>query len=125
MTAYAEDLDRTGALALLSDAGVGRVIYTSAAMPAVWPLPFRRAADGGVLLRAAYDSGLVDAIGGTLVAFAVDEIRQADGAGWCVTLLGRAVVGDGDPRAGDVEIHILPEAVHGSRFAPWSAGTPA
>jgi nitroimidazol reductase NimA-like FMN-containing flavoprotein (pyridoxamine 5'-phosphate oxidase superfamily) len=125
MTAYAEHLDRAGALALLSNAGVGRVIYTSAAMPAVRPLPFRLAADGRVLLRAPAGSALVRAVGGALVAFEVDEIRQTDGAGWCVTLLGRAVVGAEDPATGDVEIHILPEAVHGDHFAPSGAWTRA
>lgn len=123
MTSQAEHLDRDSALALLADAGVGRVIYTSAAMPAVWPLPFRLAADGGVVLRTASDSGLVEAVAGTLVAFQVDEIGPADGAGWGVTLLGRAVVATEDRATGDVEIHILPEAVHGSRFGPANALT--
>jgi hypothetical protein len=118
MTVYAQNLDQAEALALLSAAVIGRVIYTNAAMPAVRPLPFRVAAGGGVLLRTASDSALVQAIGGTLVAFEVDEIRETDGAGWCVMLLGRAVVGAKDPATGDVEIHIFPEAVHGSRFRP-------
>jgi hypothetical protein len=118
MTSRAEHLDRASALGLLADARTGRVIYTRAAMPAVWPLPYRVASDGGVLLRTALDSGLVQAIGGTPVAFEADEMGGPDGAGWCVTVLGRAVVDAEDPETGDVEIHILPEAVHGRRFLP-------
>ncbi|WP_165845366.1 pyridoxamine 5'-phosphate oxidase family protein [Streptacidiphilus pinicola] len=115
-TLRAEHLDRGSALDLLADARTGRVIYTVAAMPAVWPAPFRVAPDGGVLLRTASDSGLAQAIGGTLVAFEADDLHDHDGTGWCVTLLGRAVVGAEDPANGAVEIHILPEAVHGRRF---------
>ncbi|MEY9875612.1 hypothetical protein ABH931_005116 [Streptacidiphilus sp. MAP12-33] len=115
-TLRADDLDRGSALDLLADARTGRVIYTVAAMPAVWPAPFRVAPDGGVLLRTATDSGLAQAIGGTLVAFEADELHDGDGTGWCVTLLGRAVVGAEDSVTGTTEIHILPEAVHGRRF---------
>lgn len=115
-TLRAERLDRGSALHLLAAARTGRVVYTAAAMPAVWPSPFRVAPDGGVLLRTSADSGLVEAIGGTLVAFEADELHLPDGAGWCVTLLGRAVVGAEDPTNGDVEIHILPEAVNGRRL---------
>jgi hypothetical protein len=115
-TLRADHLDHGTALGLLADARTGRVIYTVAAMPAVWPSPFRVAQDGGVLLRTAADSGLVQAIGGTLVAFEADELHPVDGTGWCVTLLGRAVVGAEDPVTGTLEIHILPEVVHGRRF---------
>jgi hypothetical protein len=115
-TLRAEHLDRGTALDLLADSRTGRVIYTVAAMPAVWPAPFHLAPDGGVLLRTAADSGLVASIGGTLVAFEADDIDSGDGTGWCVTLLGRAVVGAEDPATGTLEIHILPEAVHGRRF---------
>ncbi|WP_052438551.1 pyridoxamine 5'-phosphate oxidase family protein, partial [Streptacidiphilus jiangxiensis] len=115
-TLPAEHLDRGSALGLLADARSGRVIYTAAAMPAVWPSLFHLAPDGGVLLRTAADSGLAQAIGGTLVAFEADDLHTEDGTGWCVTLLGRAVVGAEDHTTGTLEIHILPEAVHGRRF---------
>jgi hypothetical protein len=118
MTSRADHLDRGGALDLLAFARTGRVIYTVAAMPAVWPARFRVSAAGDVVLRTAADAGLAQAIGGTLVAFEADELRYADGTGWCVTVLGRAVVGAEDPTTGTVEIRILPEAVHGRRFPP-------
>ncbi|WP_052440908.1 pyridoxamine 5'-phosphate oxidase family protein [Streptacidiphilus anmyonensis] len=116
-TSPAEHLDRGSALNLLADARTGRVIYTIAAMPAVWPSPFRVAADGGVLLRTAAGSELARAVNGALVAFEADELHDAHGTGWAVTLLGHAVVGAADPATGTIEIRILPEAVHGRRFA--------
>ncbi|WP_370071967.1 pyridoxamine 5'-phosphate oxidase family protein [Streptacidiphilus sp. MAP5-3] len=118
MTLRTEHLDRGRALELLADARTGRVIYTSAAMPAVWPSQFHIAPDGGVLLRTATTSGLARAIGDSLVAFEADALDQTDGTGWCVTLLGRAVVSAEDPTTDTLEIHILAEAVHGRRFPP-------
>ncbi|RAG87314.1 pyridoxamine 5'-phosphate oxidase family protein [Streptacidiphilus pinicola] len=117
MTLRAEHLDRGSALDLLAFARTGRVIYTVAAMPAVWPSRFHVAAGGDVLLQTPADSGLAQAIGGTLVAFEADDVGRSDGTGWCVTLLGRAMVGAEDPATGTVEIRILPESVHGRRFA--------
>jgi hypothetical protein len=116
-----DQLDRESALGLLAEARTGRVIYTVAAMPAVWPSFFQVTPDGGVLLRTPAGSGLAQAIGGTLVAFEADQLDHQDGGGWCVTLLGRAVVGADDSATGTVEIHILPEAVHGRSF-PAAAG---
>lgn len=125
MTLRADHLDRDSALGLLAYARTGRVIYTVAAMPAVWPARFRIAAEGDVLLRTPADAGLAQAIGGSLVAFEADELRDSDDTGWSVTVLGRAMVGREDPATGTVEIRILPEAVHGRRFPPSAAAVTA
>ncbi|WP_051942931.1 pyridoxamine 5'-phosphate oxidase family protein [Streptacidiphilus rugosus] len=120
-TLPAQHLDRADALDLLATARTGRVIYTVAAMPAVWPSFFQVAPDGGVLLRTPAGSEPARAVGGTLVAFEADRLDD-DGGGWCVTLLGRAVVSAGDGATGAVEIHILPEAVHGRLFPALADG---
>ncbi|MEZ0067209.1 hypothetical protein ABIA32_003222 [Streptacidiphilus sp. MAP12-20] len=115
MTMQVEYLDEGSALSLMACVSTGRVIYTIAAMPAVWPLPFRLDPEAGVVLRTDARSGLAESVDGTLVAFEADELTGPDGAGWCVTLLGRAVVALAD---GHAEIHILPEVVHGRRLGP-------
>ncbi|MFB9366231.1 pyridoxamine 5'-phosphate oxidase family protein [Kitasatospora albolonga] len=87
-------LDEAECLRLLDTAAVGRVVYTVGALPAVLPTRYRLGG-GGVLLRAAAGSDLVRAISGSLVAFEAGEVRQSDGSGWTVTVLGRAEVTDG------------------------------
>ncbi|MBO1420424.1 pyridoxamine 5'-phosphate oxidase family protein, partial [Streptomyces sp. FH025] len=88
------ELDRERALELLARAPVGRVVYTTGALPAVQPVPFRLVpgADGGVLLSAPVGSELARAAEGAVIAFEADDVNGADGSGWYVTVLGRAQV---------------------------------
>ncbi|MEV6979156.1 pyridoxamine 5'-phosphate oxidase family protein [Kitasatospora sp. NPDC093806] len=113
-------LDEARALELLGGTGVGRVIYTVGALPAVLPVRFRLDRDGGVLLSAAAGSELARAVDGAVIAFEADEVDGADGTGWCVTVLGRAelrtVDGPDRPDTGLVEIRIGPELVVGRRL---------
>ncbi|MFB6891527.1 pyridoxamine 5'-phosphate oxidase family protein [Kitasatospora sp. NPDC056327] len=117
-------LDHRHCRRLLAGSSVGRVVYTVGALPAVLPVRYRLGRDGSVLLRAAARSELVRAVSGALVAFEAGEVDEADGAGWSVTVLGRAdVSADGahrdDPAppgarpAGQVSIRIRPELVTG------------
>ncbi|WP_327673898.1 pyridoxamine 5'-phosphate oxidase family protein [Kitasatospora sp. NBC_00458] len=114
------ELDEARALELLGGTGVGRVVYTVGALPAVLPVRFRLDAAGGVLLSAPAGSELARAVDGAVIAFEADEVDGADGTGWCVTVLGRAEVRRAEarhpgrePDAGRVEIRIGPELVVG------------
>ncbi|WP_327072615.1 pyridoxamine 5'-phosphate oxidase family protein [Kitasatospora purpeofusca] len=102
-------LDEARALELLRRAGVGRVVYTVGALPAVLPVRFRLDPLGGVLLSTVPGSELARAVDGAVIAFEADEVDGADGTGWCVTVLGRA------------EIRIAPELVVGRHLAPDAA----
>ncbi|MDY0813901.1 pyridoxamine 5'-phosphate oxidase family protein [Kitasatospora purpeofusca] len=112
-------LDAARSLELLRRAGVGRVVYTVGALPAVLPVRFRLDPLGGVLLSTAPGSELARAVDGAVIAFEADEVDGADGTGWCVTLLGRAEVRRPSPAPGArAEIRIAPELVVGRRLAP-------
>ncbi|MER5352154.1 pyridoxamine 5'-phosphate oxidase family protein [Kitasatospora sp. NPDC002551] len=120
-TAHAP-LDERHCRRLLAGSSVGRVVYTVGALPAVLPVRYRLGRDGSVLLSAAARSELARAVSGALVAFEAGEVDEADGAGWSVTVLGRADVSpDGPPpdarpadaRPGRVSIRIRPELVTG------------
>ncbi|MEV4611569.1 pyridoxamine 5'-phosphate oxidase family protein [Kitasatospora sp. NPDC049258] len=120
-------LDERQSLRLLATTPVGRVVYTTGALPAVLPTRYRLGDDGSVLLRATGGSELVRAVSGALVAFEAGEVDHADGSGWSVTVLGRADVAEAptphDPalprHLGQVSIRIRPELVTG-RLLPAS-----
>ncbi|WP_370962948.1 pyridoxamine 5'-phosphate oxidase family protein [Amycolatopsis sp. cg9] len=82
-------LDRQQCLALLRTASLGRVIFTHRAMPAVRPVRFTVVEDAVVFAVPAASplyAGARDAV----VAFEADEYADDLGAGWYVSLLGRA-----------------------------------
>ncbi|MGY0459849.1 pyridoxamine 5'-phosphate oxidase family protein [Kitasatospora sp. cg17-2] len=115
-------LDEARALELLRRAGVGRVVYTVGALPAVLPVRFRLDPLGGVLLSTVPGSELARAVDGAVIAFEADEVDGADGTGWCVTVLGRAEVRHSSPEPGArAEIRIAPELVVGRHLAPDAA----
>ncbi len=82
-------LDRQQCLALLRTASLGRVIYTHRAMPAVRPVRFT-VVDDAVVFAVPPGSPLYAGARDAVVAFEVDEIAADLGAGWYVSLLGRA-----------------------------------
>ncbi|MFJ4667511.1 pyridoxamine 5'-phosphate oxidase family protein [Kitasatospora purpeofusca] len=115
-------LDEARALELLRRAGVGRVVYTLGALPAVLPVRFRLDPLGGVLLSTEPGSELARAVDGAVIAFEADEVDGADGTGWCVTVLGRAEVRRPSPASSArAEIRIAPELVVGRHLAPDAA----
>jgi nitroimidazol reductase NimA-like FMN-containing flavoprotein (pyridoxamine 5'-phosphate oxidase superfamily) len=84
-----EVLDRQACLALLGSIGLGRIVYTERAMPAIQPVPFvlhgqaivLRASSSGMLSAAARDS---------VVAFEAGSFSQDLREGWSVRVIGRA-----------------------------------
>lgn len=84
-----ETLGREQCLALLAGAGLGRVVFTSRAMPAIQPARFALH-HGGIVVRAPAQSALFAGILDSVVAFAVDEFAKDLVTGWFVTVVGRA-----------------------------------
>ncbi|HET6289035.1 MAG TPA: pyridoxamine 5'-phosphate oxidase family protein [Amycolatopsis sp.] len=84
-----EVLDREECLSLLAGAGLGRVVFTSRALPAIQPARFALH-HGAIVIRTPSQSALFAGILDSVVAFAVDEFSANLGAGWFVTVLGRA-----------------------------------
>lgn len=82
-------LDRQQCLTLLRTANLGRVVFTHRAMPAVRPVRFAVVGDAVVFAvpaASALYAGARDAV----VAFEADDFAADFGAGWYVSLLGRA-----------------------------------
>ncbi|MGC9501577.1 pyridoxamine 5'-phosphate oxidase family protein [Streptomyces sp. WG7] len=86
------ELSRQECLRRLSQADVGRVIFTRDALPAVLPVNFLLEPDGAVLLRTSASSEMARAVDGAVVAFEGDEVDAAAHAGWSVVVTGLASV---------------------------------
>jgi nitroimidazol reductase NimA-like FMN-containing flavoprotein (pyridoxamine 5'-phosphate oxidase superfamily) len=123
-----EVLDQARCVALLATVDIGRVVFTTRAMPAVRPVRFV-VHDDAVWFPArdgeAWLAGVLD----TVVAFSVDDMASDLAAGWFVTVLGRACeVRDPDVldelaqllpmRHGDSCVRVAIESVSGRRVTP-------
>jgi hypothetical protein len=78
-------------LRLLRGAAIGRLAYTSAALPAIRPVSFRLREEG-VLIPARVGGALVHAVRGAVVAFQTDDFDSATRTGWSVTVVGPSLV---------------------------------
>ena len=88
-------LGRPEAIGLLKSGVVGRLIYTSRALPAVMPVSYV-VRDGGILIWTGSGFSLVHSLRGAVVAFQVDDLDHVSRSGWSVTVTGMArVVIDG------------------------------
>jgi GNAT superfamily N-acetyltransferase len=86
-----EILDRDECLRLLASATLGRVGFSSGALPAVFPVNFDL--DGQrILVRTGRGSGLDVALRDAVVAFEVDDLDPVGSAGWSVAVTGVATV---------------------------------
>jgi nitroimidazol reductase NimA-like FMN-containing flavoprotein (pyridoxamine 5'-phosphate oxidase superfamily) len=84
-----EVLDRAGCVALLATGGIGRVVFTQRALPAVRPVRFVLR-DDAVWFRVPHsDVWFANALD-TVVAVAADDLTADLTAGWFVTVLGTA-----------------------------------
>ncbi|WP_410665910.1 pyridoxamine 5'-phosphate oxidase family protein [Amycolatopsis sp. lyj-84] len=84
-----ETLDREQCLSLLAGSGLGRVVFTSRALPAIQPARFALY-HGAIVIRTPSQSALFAGVLDSVVAFAVDGFATDLGTGWYVTVLGRA-----------------------------------
>lgn len=106
-------LDRQQSLALLRTASLGRVIFTHRAMPAVRPVRFT-VVDEAVVFAVPTSSPLYSGARDAVVAFEADDFAADFGAGWFVSLLGRATESPVD-EAGIACLCLCP-ALAGRRF---------
>jgi nitroimidazol reductase NimA-like FMN-containing flavoprotein (pyridoxamine 5'-phosphate oxidase superfamily) len=84
-----EVLDRDECLRLLASATLGRIGFTSGALPAVLPVNFHL--DGErILLRTGRGSQLDAALQNAVVAFEVDAFDPIHHSGWSVAVTGVA-----------------------------------
>jgi nitroimidazol reductase NimA-like FMN-containing flavoprotein (pyridoxamine 5'-phosphate oxidase superfamily) len=81
-------LDRAACMTLLRACEVGRVVYTADAMPAIAPVNYVVDVDT-IAIHTDSESRLSAAGRHDVVAFEVDEIDEATGAGWSVVVVGR------------------------------------
>lgn len=89
-----EVLDRDGCLRLLAQATIGRIGFTSGALPTVLPVSFHLA-HGRILVCAERGSRLHAALQDAVVAFEVDDTDTRRGSGWSVSVTGLSTeVGD-------------------------------
>ncbi|MEO6317928.1 MAG: pyridoxamine 5'-phosphate oxidase family protein [Acidimicrobiales bacterium] len=84
-----EVLDRSECLRLLSQASLGRVAFTSGALPCVLPVSFQLD-DERILVRTRSGGRLDLALRGSVVAFEVDDLDADAHTGWSVSLTGCA-----------------------------------
>jgi nitroimidazol reductase NimA-like FMN-containing flavoprotein (pyridoxamine 5'-phosphate oxidase superfamily) len=82
-------LDEQRSRSLLRSTPVGRIVYTSGALPAAVPVNFALY-QGDIVLRTAPGSDLYAATKGAVVAFEIDQIDIGTRSGWSVLVVGRA-----------------------------------
>jgi uncharacterized protein len=83
---YPEQLARGECLRLMATVGVGRIIYTRQALPAVELVNFTL--DGGDVVISTIRDELASAACGSVVAFETDHFNPHDKTGWSVTIIG-------------------------------------
>ncbi|WP_176449837.1 pyridoxamine 5'-phosphate oxidase family protein [Geodermatophilus saharensis] len=76
---------------LLAGAAVGRLGFTTGALPAITPVPFA-VRHGRVVIPALPGSREASACRRAVVAFEVDSVDRGDGSAWAVTVVGHARV---------------------------------
>lgn len=82
-------LTRTQCLTLAASVPIGRIVFTSGALPAIWPVGFLLDGDA-VVLRTGAGSKLAAAVRSAVVAFQVDHFDETGHSGWSVTVTGHA-----------------------------------
>jgi uncharacterized protein len=123
-----EDLPRGECLRLMSTVGVGRIIYSRQAMPAVELVNFTL--DSGDIVISTVRDELASAAHDSVVAFETDHFSPQYKAGWSVTVIGRSreVVQPGPVTGYEHVLRLTPEIVTGRalRLIPepqhWPAG---
>jgi nitroimidazol reductase NimA-like FMN-containing flavoprotein (pyridoxamine 5'-phosphate oxidase superfamily) len=132
-----EILDREQCLKLAATVPIGRVVFTSRALPMIQPVNFV-IEDDGVVIRTGAGSKLTAAVRGAVVAFQVDDFNSELHTGWSVSITGHALLVTGSPEIQRLEaegpqtwvaeerthfIKIMPELVSGRRVLQRSLPT--
>jgi nitroimidazol reductase NimA-like FMN-containing flavoprotein (pyridoxamine 5'-phosphate oxidase superfamily) len=75
-------------LTLLRSVGVGRLVFSANALPAIRPVNFA-VVNGQIVVRGARDPWAAK-LDNAVVAFEVDEIDEQTNTGWNVVVIGKA-----------------------------------
>lgn len=110
-----EVLDRETCLSLLATATLGRVGFSSEALPVVLPVTFALT-DDAVVFRTVAGTKLDAALGGSVVAFESDDVDPLEHCGWSVVVTGVAEP-IADPASLPVEAHRAPRWIRTGRAA--------
>lgn len=108
-------LTREQGLHLLGTVPMGRVAFTSRAMPAIRPVNHMVDDDGRIIIRSHEGGTIVtatDAERGTVVSFEADHIDAENRAGWTVIVTGLAKIIDDPEQA----------AAYREALRPWVTG---
>lgn len=95
-------LTRERALRLLGTVPMGRIAFTSRAMPAIRPVNHMVDDEGRIIIRSHEGGSIVtatDAERGTVVSYEADQIDSEARAGWTVIVTGLARIVDDVERA--------------------------
>jgi nitroimidazol reductase NimA-like FMN-containing flavoprotein (pyridoxamine 5'-phosphate oxidase superfamily) len=129
-----EVLDRHACLKLLGAVGVGRIVYTERAMPAIQPVPFALHGET-IILRASGCGKLSAAVRDTVVAFEAGWFSDDLNSGWSVRVIGRATeisapeelaelavlpLPSWDASANEHYLRVTVDLISGRRLTPWS-----
>ena len=117
-----EILEREECVRLLASTTLGRVGFTTGALPAVLPVNFH-VDSGRILVHTTRGSRLDAALKDAVVAFEADEFDSGDHSGWSVAVTGVAT--ELDPGTLAISIDLI-SGRRSTTDAPWlSAGKPA
>ena len=83
------ELTRAQCLALLATQDVGRLVFTSASLPAIVPVAYLLDGDS-IVLRTSAGSRVARHAVDTVVAFEVDQVSRSLHSGWSVVVTGRS-----------------------------------
>ena len=84
-----EVLTRTDCLAFVASRQLGRVSVSIGALPVILPVTYRLTGEA-VIIRTTPGTRLDAALANQVVAFEVDDLDEATGAGWSVMVTGIA-----------------------------------
>jgi hypothetical protein len=84
-----QDLTREESLRRLASVGVGRIVFTHQALPAIRPVNHVVDEDGQVIIRGHAGAALLSALD-TVVAYEADSVSGDDFIGWSVIVTGVA-----------------------------------
>ncbi len=83
------ELTRAQCLALLATQDVGRLVFTSASLPAIVPVAYVLDGDS-IAVRTTAGSRVARHALDTVVAFEVDQVSRSLHSGWSVVVTGRS-----------------------------------
>jgi hypothetical protein len=138
---HMNEITRDEAMRRLGSVGLGRVVFTSRALPAIRPVS-HLIEDGHVIIRTDAALALVNAARaerGTVVAYQADKLDPTAHTGWSVVITGLARLVDDPEEAAAYEkalgrqldgetghvIRIYPELITGVEYIAAEADGPA